>query len=136
MVYALHKFKHYLSGNKFTFFVDHMTLIYSINKPQVYNMLLKWFLLFIEHDFKIVYKLNRFHLMEDAMCRLPNQFDMLKYLIKLVMFTSSHYNSSGYKMFMNTYQRESCQRGLLHHKHNIQLRGLNHLCLNKEYYPY
>jgi len=33
MVYALHKFKHYLLSNKLTFFVDHMTLVYLVNKP-------------------------------------------------------------------------------------------------------
>jgi len=29
MVFALHKFRHYLLGNKFIFYVDHTTLIYS-----------------------------------------------------------------------------------------------------------
>jgi hypothetical protein len=33
MVYALHKFKHYLLGNKFVFYVDHMALLYLIKKP-------------------------------------------------------------------------------------------------------
>jgi hypothetical protein len=33
MVYALHKFRHYLLGNMFTFFVDHMALVYLVNKP-------------------------------------------------------------------------------------------------------
>jgi len=33
MVYALHKFMHYLLGNKFTFYVDHMALVYLVNKP-------------------------------------------------------------------------------------------------------
>jgi len=33
MVFALHKFKHYLLGNKFVFYVDHMVLVYLINKP-------------------------------------------------------------------------------------------------------
>jgi hypothetical protein len=28
MVYALHKFKHYLLSNMFTFYVDHMALVY------------------------------------------------------------------------------------------------------------
>ncbi len=27
MVFALHKFKHYLLGNKFVFYVNHMTLV-------------------------------------------------------------------------------------------------------------
>ncbi len=35
MVFALHKFRHYLWGNKFIFYVDHMALVYLVNKPQV-----------------------------------------------------------------------------------------------------
>jgi hypothetical protein len=58
MVYALHKFRHYLSGNKFTFFVNHMALVYLVNKPQVSGRLIRWLLLFLEYDFKIVYKLD------------------------------------------------------------------------------
>jgi hypothetical protein len=34
MVFALHKFKHYLWGNKFVFYVGHMALVYLVNKPQ------------------------------------------------------------------------------------------------------
>ncbi len=32
MVYALHKFRHYLLGNMFTFYMDHMALVYLVNK--------------------------------------------------------------------------------------------------------
>jgi hypothetical protein len=35
LVFALPKFKHYLLGNKFVFYVDHMALVYLVNKPQV-----------------------------------------------------------------------------------------------------
>ncbi len=35
MVFVLHKFRHYLLGNKFIFYVDHMALVYLVNKPQV-----------------------------------------------------------------------------------------------------
>jgi hypothetical protein len=42
MVYALQKFKHCLLSNKFTFYVDHMTLVYLVNKPQVYGKLTRW----------------------------------------------------------------------------------------------
>jgi hypothetical protein len=72
MIYALHKFRHHLLGNMFTFFVDHMALVYLINKPHVSSRLAKWFLLFLEYDFKIVYKPGRSHLMVDASSRLPN----------------------------------------------------------------
>jgi hypothetical protein len=46
MVYALHKFRHYLLGNCFVFYVDHMALIYLVNKPQVYGKIIRWLLLF------------------------------------------------------------------------------------------
>jgi hypothetical protein len=72
MVYALHKFRHYLLSNRFTFYVDHMTLVYIVNKPRVYGKLIRWLLLFMENDFKIVHKHGRSHLMVDALSMLPN----------------------------------------------------------------
>jgi hypothetical protein len=33
MVFVLHKFRHYLLGNMFVFYVDHMALVYLVNKP-------------------------------------------------------------------------------------------------------
>jgi hypothetical protein len=33
MIYVIKKNPHYLLGNNFTFFVNHKTLIYLINKP-------------------------------------------------------------------------------------------------------
>jgi hypothetical protein len=33
MVYTLHKFKHNLLGNRFVFYIDHMALVYLVNKP-------------------------------------------------------------------------------------------------------
>jgi hypothetical protein len=38
MVNALHKFWYYLLGNKFTFYMDHMDLLYLVNKTQSSNM--------------------------------------------------------------------------------------------------
>jgi hypothetical protein len=73
MVYALHKFKHYFLGNWLVFYVDHMALVYLVNKPQVYGKIARWLLLFMEYDFKFFYKLRRSHLMIDALHRLPNQ---------------------------------------------------------------
>jgi hypothetical protein len=61
----------------FKFFVDHMALVYLINKPQIFSMLVRWFLLFQEDDFKIVYKLGRSHLMVDALSRLPNHIKLV-----------------------------------------------------------
>jgi hypothetical protein len=41
MVYALHKFKHYLLGKQFVFYVNHMGLVYLINKAQVFGRIVK-----------------------------------------------------------------------------------------------
>jgi hypothetical protein len=50
-----------------------MALVYLVYKPQVSDRIIKWLLLFIEYDFKIVYKFSRSHLMADALNRFPNQ---------------------------------------------------------------
>jgi len=73
MVYALHKLIHYLLGNWFVFYVDHMALVYLVNKPQVFGRITRWLLLFLEYDFKIVYRPGRSHLMAYALSRLLNQ---------------------------------------------------------------
>jgi hypothetical protein len=70
MVYALHKFRHYLLGNWFVFYVDHIALVYLVNKPQVSSRIAKWLLLLLEYDFKIVYKLGKSHLMANALSKL------------------------------------------------------------------
>jgi hypothetical protein len=62
-VEALHKFKHYLMGNWFILYVDRMGLVYLINNPQVYGQIARWLLLFLEYDLKIIYKLDRSHLL-------------------------------------------------------------------------
>ncbi len=72
MVYALYKFRHYLLGNRFVYYVDHMAIVYLVNKPQVSNIIVKWLLLFLEYDFKIMYKPSRSHFMANALNRLPN----------------------------------------------------------------
>jgi hypothetical protein len=40
MVYALHKFRHYMLNNMFTFYVEHMALVYLVNKPYVATLAL------------------------------------------------------------------------------------------------
>jgi hypothetical protein len=70
MVFALHKFRHYLLGNKFVFYVDHITLVYLVNKPWVSRRIIKWLLLFLEYDFTIMYKLSKVHAVANALSRL------------------------------------------------------------------
>ncbi len=43
-----------------------------VSKPQVLGIIVKWLLLFLEYDFTIVYKLNRTHVVTDALLRLLN----------------------------------------------------------------
>jgi hypothetical protein len=63
---------HNLLGNKFVFYVNHMALVFLVNKPQVLGRITRWLLLFLEYDFKIVHKPGRFHLMANALSRLAN----------------------------------------------------------------
>ncbi len=73
MVFALHKFRHYLLGNKFVFYVDHMVLVYLVNKPQVLRCIIRWLLLFLKYESIVVYKLSYTHVITDALSSLvPN----------------------------------------------------------------
>jgi hypothetical protein len=72
MVFVLHKFRHYLLGNMFVFYVDRMALVYLVNKPQVSWKITNWLLLFLEYDSTVVYKLNKTHVVIDALSRLAN----------------------------------------------------------------
>jgi hypothetical protein len=75
MVYALHKFCHYLLSNKFIFYVDHMALLYLVRKSQVSRRLVRWLLLFLEYDFLIIYKPGRSQSMANS---LPQIFDLIE----------------------------------------------------------
>lgn len=63
MIYDVKKFRHYLLGNCFIFFVNHKTLLYLVNKPTILARIAMWLLLLQGFDFKIVYiqiKMNTF----------------------------------------------------------------------------
>ncbi len=53
------------------FYVDHMALVYLINKPQVSGRIARCLLLFLECDFIGVYKPCKIHVIVDALSRLP-----------------------------------------------------------------
>jgi hypothetical protein len=57
MVFAFHKFKHDLLDNKIVFYINHVALAYLMNKPQVSSCIVRKLLLFLEYEFKVVYKL-------------------------------------------------------------------------------
>ena len=59
MIFSVQKFRHYLLGNFFVFYVDHQALLYLINKVVIQGRLAKWMLLLQEFDFKIIHKPGR-----------------------------------------------------------------------------
>jgi hypothetical protein len=72
MVFALHKFIHYLLGNKLVFYVDHITFVYLVNKPHVLGKVARWLQLLLKYYFTILYKPCRTHVVVDVLSRLPN----------------------------------------------------------------
>jgi hypothetical protein len=70
MVYAVHKFKHYLLGDKFIFYVDHMALLYLVKKLQLLGQIAKWLFLFLKYNLLVVYKPKGFHYVANAFLRL------------------------------------------------------------------
>jgi hypothetical protein len=70
MVFPLHKFEHYLLGNKFIFYVDHMALVNLVNKSHVSRRIARWLLLFLEYDFIVLYEPSRTLVVADALLRL------------------------------------------------------------------
>jgi hypothetical protein len=77
MFYALQKFKHVLLGNKFVFYVDHMALVYLVNKLEVYKRIAIWLLLFFEYEITIVHKLGRTHVVTNVLSKLLNSLKPL-----------------------------------------------------------
>jgi len=59
MVYALHKYRHYLLGKIFKMFINHSFLRYLVNKTVLGGRICKWLLLFQEFDFEVVVKPER-----------------------------------------------------------------------------
>ena len=51
MVFALHKYQHYLLANPFVFYTDHEALKYLGNKTLHRERIYRWFLLFQEFEF-------------------------------------------------------------------------------------
>jgi hypothetical protein len=72
MIYALHKFRHYLLGSHFKFFIDHFALKYLVNKPVLEGRICIWFLLFQEFSFEVIIKPGRCKVGPDHLSRLES----------------------------------------------------------------
>jgi hypothetical protein len=77
MVYVLHKFRLFLLGNKFVFYINHMAFVYMVNKPQVSRRIAKWLLLFFKYEFIVIYKPSKIHVVVDVLSKLPNNSEIL-----------------------------------------------------------
>ena len=53
IVYNITKYRHYLLGHKFSFHVEHLTLIYLVSKASLTGKLARWTLLLQEFEFEI-----------------------------------------------------------------------------------
>ena len=72
MVYALQKFRHYLSGAPFKMFTDHSALKYLVNKPVLGGRICRWLLLFQEYDFEIIVKPGRLNAGPNHLSRIDS----------------------------------------------------------------
>ncbi len=70
MVYVLHKFRHYLLGKKFVFYVEHMALLHLVKNPQLSSRIVRQLLLLLEYNFLVVYKPWHSHLVVEAFLQL------------------------------------------------------------------
>ena len=70
MIFAVQKFRHYLLGYPFTFYVDHDALKYLINKPDLSGRLARWVLLLQEFNFTVVVRPGKSHGNADHLSRL------------------------------------------------------------------
>jgi hypothetical protein len=66
MLFAIHKFKHYLLNNMFVFYVDHLELVNLVKKQLVLRCLVQWILFFLEYGFIMVYKWKDTHVVMDC----------------------------------------------------------------------
>ena len=73
MIFVVKKFRHYLLANKFIFFTDHQALLYLINKPCDTRRIVRWFLILLEFNFRMVVKQGKTHLRADHLSGLANR---------------------------------------------------------------
>ena len=78
MIYNINKFRHYLLGRKFTFHVDHMTLLYLVEKQALMGKLARWMLLLQEFEFTIQQLPGMRHAVTDFLSRIDNDDNAIK----------------------------------------------------------
>ena len=76
MVFSIKKYRHYLLLSKVVFYVDHISLRYIVNKPDLSGRIARWVLLLQEFDYEVVYKPGRMHLQADHLSRISEEVSM------------------------------------------------------------
>lgn len=70
IIYAVAKFRHYLLGNKFVLHVDHLALVYILNKASLVGKMAWWMLLLQGFDFVIQHTSSNENAIVDFLSRL------------------------------------------------------------------
>jgi hypothetical protein len=73
MVYSVQKYRHYLLGYKFRFHVDHDSLKYMVNKPQLSGRIARWVLLLQEFNFLVNVQPGKRHANADFLSRISEE---------------------------------------------------------------
>ena len=72
MVYSVTKYRHYLLGRKFSFHVDHSSLIYVVSKASLTRKIARWTLLLQEFEFDIYHQPGVQHAVVDYLSQLES----------------------------------------------------------------
>lgn len=75
VIYALNKFRHYITVYQVFVYIDHTEIRYLINKPIVSRRLARWLLLMQEFDSTIIDKPRKTNIVVDFLSRLTHQPD-------------------------------------------------------------
>ncbi len=59
VIFALKKFRHYVTSNRFKLYTDHQALKYAFNIKDPHGRIARWFILLPEYDFEICYRAGR-----------------------------------------------------------------------------
>ena len=70
LVKAIKKFKHYITGYQTFVHIDHATIRYLINKPDVNARIIRWLLLLQQFDLTIIDKLGKENVVADFLSRV------------------------------------------------------------------
>jgi hypothetical protein len=73
MIFSVQKFRHYLLGYNFIFYVDHDALKYMINKPQLSGRVARWVLLLQEFNFTIQVRPRKHYANADRLSRISDE---------------------------------------------------------------